>query len=87
MWNYSDYTVVLATPLLINYSEYLNGLDMRLRRVLLNTLLNFATNARNTAKHHVSSSLYLQIILILMHLFSLIFSRFQKPKENQLSMF
>jgi hypothetical protein len=59
MWNYNDYIIVLATLLLISYSEYSNELDIRLRRVLLNTLLNFATNARNTAKHYVSSSLHL----------------------------
>jgi hypothetical protein len=82
MWNYSNYTIVLATLLLINYSEYSNELDMRLRRVLLNTLLNFATNARNIVKHYINLSLHLQMIMILMHLFSLTFSRFQKPKEN-----
>jgi hypothetical protein len=59
MWNYSNYIIVLATLLLISYSEYSNELDMRLRRVLLNTLLNFATNAKNIVKYHVSSSLYL----------------------------
>jgi hypothetical protein len=46
MWNYDNYIIVLATSLSTSYSKYLNKLDIRLKRVLLNTLPNSATNAR-----------------------------------------
>jgi hypothetical protein len=82
MWNYNNYIVVLAIPLLVSYNESSNELDMRLSKMPLSILLSFVSSARNLDKHYISLSLLLQIILILMHLSSLTFSRFQKPKEN-----